>query len=77
MKAMNDVPPEQMESRLDTRKVRQLVLDKARAPKFDIILDESVLRRPLGGGAVMARQLRALLEVADRPNVRLWVVPPR
>jgi hypothetical protein len=23
----------------------------------------------------MARQLRALLEVADRPNVRLWVVP--
>jgi hypothetical protein len=67
--------PELIESRLATRIERQRVLAKAKPPKFDIILDESVLHRPLGGSAVMARQLRALLEVADRPNVRLWVVP--
>jgi hypothetical protein len=42
---------------------------------FDIILDEAVLRRVVGSHAVMARQLRTLLEAADRPNVRLWVVP--
>ncbi len=69
------VAPELVESRLATRIERQLVLTKAKPPKFDIILDESVLHRPLGGSAVMARQLRALLEVADRPNMRLWVVP--
>jgi len=73
MKA-DDVPPDLTESRLEARKTRQLVLDKARPPKFDIILEESVLRRQLGGSAVMARQLRALQEAAERPNVRLWIV---
>jgi hypothetical protein len=73
----DDVAPELIEARLEARLLRRLVLDKARPPKFEIILDESVLRRPLGGGAVMARQLRALLEIADRPNVRLWVVPAK
>jgi hypothetical protein len=74
MKA-SGVAPELIESRLAKRIERQRVLTKAKPPKFDIILDESVLHRPMGGSAVMARQLRALLEVADRPNVRLWVVP--
>jgi transcriptional regulator with XRE-family HTH domain len=76
MKA-DDVPPDLVESRLEARTKRQRVLDKAKAPKFDIILEESVLRRALGGSAVMARQLRALQEAAERPNVRLWIVPSR
>ena len=29
----------------------------------------------VGSYAIMGRQLRALLEAADRPNVRLWVLP--
>jgi hypothetical protein len=67
--------PEQVQSRVERRLLRQQrVLDKAKPPTFDIILDEAVLHRPLGGHAVMARQLRALLEAADRPNVRLRVV---
>jgi hypothetical protein len=74
MKA-SDSPSEQVEQRIQRRLLRQRVLDKAKPAKFDIILDEAVLRRPLGGHAVMARQLRALLEAADRPNVRLRVVP--
>jgi hypothetical protein len=40
-----------------------------------MIVDEMALRRVVGGRKVMARQLRALLDFADRPNVRLWVVP--
>jgi hypothetical protein len=70
-----DVPPELFEERLGTRMVRQRILDENNAPKFDIILDEAVLRRVVGSHAVAARQLRALLEATDRPNVRLWVVP--
>src|SRR6266568_43974 len=70
-----DVPPELIEGRVYARKKRQLILDKGRPPKFDILLDEAALRRVVGSHAVMARQLRALLEFADRPNVRLWVVP--
>ncbi len=73
--AAEDVPPELFESRLETRSVRQRVLDKAKPPMLDVILEETVLRRPFGGSAVIARQLQALLEAADRPNVRVRVVP--
>jgi hypothetical protein len=70
-----DVPPELADARVKTRLERQLVLAKAKPPKLDIILDETALRRVVGSDAIMARQLRVLLEVADRPNVRLWVIP--
>jgi len=69
------VPPELVEARVNARMERQFILSKAKPPKFDIVLDETALRRVVGSHAVMARQLRALLESADRPNVRLWVMP--
>ncbi len=70
-----DVAPELVEPWVEARRLRQLILDGDKAPKLDMILDEVALRRIVGNRKVMARQLRALLEVADRPNVRLWVVP--
>jgi len=73
--AAEDVPPEQAESWVELRMVRKSVLAKGGLLKFDLILDEVALRRTVGGRKVMAQQLRALLEFADRPNVRLWVVP--
>lgn len=69
------VPAEQAELRVQARLARQSVLTGEDALKFEMILDEAVLRRVVGDHAVMARQLRTLMEVADRPNVRLWVVP--
>ena len=39
------------------------------------MLDEYILRRPVGGPAVMADQLRHLVEVGRRPRVHLHVVP--
>jgi hypothetical protein len=71
----HDVPPEQIKLRVQARMARQSVLAKDEAPKFSMILAETVLRRVVGDRSVMARQLRALLEIAERPNVRLWVVP--
>ena len=38
-------------------------------------MDEAVLRRPLGGRAVMRAQLQHLAEVASLPNVTLQVAP--
>jgi hypothetical protein len=69
------VPPEEADSRIEKRMLRKANLDKSHPPKLDMILDEWVLRRIMGSRSVMARQLRALLEFAERPNVRLWVVP--
>lgn len=39
------------------------------------VLNEAVVRRPVGGSAVMRDQLTRLLELAGRPNVTLQVLP--
>ncbi|HEY3611849.1 MAG TPA: helix-turn-helix transcriptional regulator [Pseudonocardiaceae bacterium] len=69
------VLPEQAKRRVVIRMERQSLLLKNGAPKFDMIVDEAALRKIVGSRAIMARQLRALLDLAERPNVRLWVVP--
>jgi hypothetical protein len=71
----HDMSPEQIKLWVQARMARQSVLTKDEAPKFSMILAETVLRRVVGDRSVMARQLRALLEIAERPNVRLWIVP--
>jgi hypothetical protein len=39
------------------------------------VLDEAVLRRPIGGRDVMLEQFEALAEAGTRPNIRLQVIP--
>ncbi|GAA2438678.1 helix-turn-helix transcriptional regulator [Actinomadura vinacea] len=67
--------PEDIERRIDARKARQALLDREQAPRVHLIFDESVLRRPIGGHEVMAAQLAALAEAADRPEITLQVLP--
>ena len=67
--------PEKVELRVQARLARQSILTKNDPPKVDLILDETALRRVVGDGQIMARQMRAILEIAERPNVRLWIVP--
>ncbi|MER6924612.1 DUF5753 domain-containing protein, partial [Streptomyces spiralis] len=45
------------------------------APQLWAIIDESVLLRVLGSRVVMRDQLTRLVEMAQRPNVTLQVVP--
>jgi Domain of unknown function (DUF5753) len=54
---------------------RQDLLAGPQPPRIWAIVDEGVLRRPLGGRAVMRAQLGRLAEVADMPHVTLQVVP--
>ncbi len=58
-----------------TRLGRQAILSGFQAPKFSVIIDESVLHRPIGGPEVMASQLYHLLNMMKRPNVHVRVVP--
>jgi hypothetical protein len=44
-------------------------------PKLDVVLDESVLLRPLGGVAVLYEQLSHLLTLAQRSSVSLRLLP--
>ncbi len=74
MKAVG-VPPDQIEERVAERTERRKILTRHKPPKLDLIVEESALRRVVGSHQIMAAQLHALLELAEMPNVRLWVVP--
>jgi hypothetical protein len=74
MKAAN-LRPEQITARVKARMARQAILFKDKAPKLDMILDETVLRRVVGSHKIMAQQLRAMLDATKRPNVRLRILP--
>ena len=69
------VTPEQMDRRVELRRQRQQVLDRPDAPQLWAVIDEAVLRRPIGGVDVMKAQIEALIEAAKKPNVRLQIIP--
>jgi transcriptional regulator with XRE-family HTH domain len=69
------VHPKSVEARVATRLGRQAILTKPCAPQFLAILDEAVLRRPIGGREVMAEQLRHLVKLTAQRNVTLLVIP--
>ncbi|WP_190813637.1 helix-turn-helix domain-containing protein [Saccharopolyspora pogona] len=66
---------DELDQLVAARMARQIVLSRSRAPQFLAVMDETVLRRPIGGSGVMKRQLQHLLNVADASNVNLLVVP--
>lgn len=68
-------PPEEIERRVDLRMQRQQVLTKSDPPQLWAVIDEAVLRRPIGGTAVMKAQIEALIAVSRMPNVRLQIIP--
>lgn len=65
----------EMESRVAARLGRQAVLSKPCPPAYLAIIDEAVLRRPMGGAEAMAAQLRHIIEVARKPHVDVRVLP--
>jgi hypothetical protein len=54
---------------------RKSVFERDPAPEISFVLEEWTLRRPLGGRAVLRRQLESLLEAAGLRNVELQVMP--
>lgn len=64
-----------VERRVALRMERQKHLVSENAPDLRIVLDEAALRRPYGDRDVMRGQLQHLIEISERPNVRLQVMP--
>jgi transcriptional regulator with XRE-family HTH domain len=54
---------------------RRDLLASEGAPAFSFVLDESVIRRLVGGPSVMRDQLTHLVNLASLPNVTIQVVP--
>jgi transcriptional regulator with XRE-family HTH domain len=68
-------PGHEVERRVGLRMRRQAALEADDPAHLWAVVDEAVLRRPLGGKQVMRGQLEHLLEVTELPNVTLQVVP--
>ncbi|MFB6592206.1 helix-turn-helix domain-containing protein [Streptomyces diastaticus] len=65
----------EIDRRVALRLERQKLLVSEHAPGFHVVLDEAALRRPYGDRAVMREQLEHLIEISERPNVTLQVMP--
>ncbi|MFL1377717.1 MULTISPECIES: helix-turn-helix domain-containing protein [unclassified Nocardiopsis] len=66
---------EKLEQRTAARLGRQHVLDREKPPVLFAVMDESALRRPIGGRTVLKKQLAHLIEQAERPLVNIAVIP--
>jgi len=66
---------EQIDRQVDLRMARQRRLEEEPALDLWVIHDEAVIRRAVGGAAVMRGQLTRLLEVGARPGMTLQVLP--
>jgi transcriptional regulator with XRE-family HTH domain len=68
--------PEAVERRVEVRMQRQELIASGKL-RLVAVLDEAVLHRQIGGAAIMADQLTALLESSKRWNVTVQVIPFR
>ncbi|MEU0516782.1 DUF5753 domain-containing protein [Streptosporangium sp. NPDC006007] len=68
--------PAEVERRVEVRMTRQKLLLREDSPlRFWTVIDEAVLTRRIGSGAVMREQYDRLLGLADRDNVTIQVLP--
>lgn len=75
---ISSYPPKSDEERdklLSTRLQRARILDDFHSPEVCALLDEAVLRRHVGGPAVMCEQLRHIAMLGQRRRIRVHVLP--
>ncbi|MEU5905367.1 helix-turn-helix transcriptional regulator [Micromonospora sp. NPDC047467] len=53
---------------------RQSLLTRFSAPQLSVIINEAVLRRPVGNATIMNEQLHQILKAAELPNVTVQVL---
>jgi transcriptional regulator with XRE-family HTH domain len=66
---------DEIDRRVELRRQRQQILGRIEPPQLWAVIDEAVLRRPIGGAEVMRAQIETLIEAAKKPNVRLQIIP--
>jgi transcriptional regulator with XRE-family HTH domain len=67
--------PEATERRVALRMRRQELLRRPGPPRVWVVMDETVLRWPVGGPAVMRAQIGHLIEVNRLPHVTVQLMP--
>lgn len=68
-------PAEATERRIALRMRRQELLRREAPPRVWVVMDETVLRWPVGGADVMRAQIEHLIEIQRLPQVTLQIMP--
>ena len=66
---------EEIDRRARLRMARKQLLERPDGPRLWAVVDEAVLRRPIGGYAVLREQIESLLAFGNTTNVRVQVMP--
>jgi transcriptional regulator with XRE-family HTH domain len=66
---------EEAEELVATRLARQAILEADDPCHVVVVFDEYALRRPVGGPEVMRGQIQHLIDLSDRLNITLQIVP--
>jgi len=66
--------PPDVEGRIEFRVRQQAILTRPDPPSIHAVLDEAVLRRPVGSAAIMRRQLERLIQWTEYRNVTVQVI---
>ncbi|MGH3312867.1 MAG: helix-turn-helix domain-containing protein [Streptomyces sp.] len=64
-----------IEQRVAARLARQEIFNRWPAPLLSFVLEESVLRRRLGGSSVQRGQLEQILLIGQKRNVEIQIMP--
>jgi hypothetical protein len=70
-----DFEPDRIDELVEVRMRRQRLLSRNPPLSLHLVLEEVVLRRVVGGPAVMAEQLDRLVELAEMPHITIQVMP--
>ena len=71
-----DADESQIEQRVQVRMARQALLTRVTdPPMLQVVLNEAILHRPIGGHKVMVRQLERLVEAGGLTTVSVRVMP--
>ncbi|HET9655356.1 MAG TPA: helix-turn-helix transcriptional regulator [Kineosporiaceae bacterium] len=65
----------EIQRRTEARMDRQSLLTRPRAPRLEVVISEAALHRVVGAGELAHEQLQHLLDITQRANVILQVLP--
>ncbi|MER7250377.1 helix-turn-helix transcriptional regulator [Kribbella sp. NPDC000426] len=69
------LPHQEVDQRVELRVTRQQILTRANPARLWVVIDESVLHRPVGGEKVLRAQIEHLIMWSQQPNITLQVMP--
>ncbi|MFE2599814.1 helix-turn-helix domain-containing protein [Streptomyces sp. NPDC059396] len=69
------LPADEVQARVDHRMRRKGIFDRENPPEIEAVVHEAALRMRVGGRKAARKQLEYLIEVSERPETMLRIIP--